>query len=69
MPIVPNKLLDLVFRTEAAKVIGVDPRTLSRKHLIYPPIGVIEVNRRKFPVYSRESLEETKEFYDKNGGI
>jgi hypothetical protein len=60
--------LELIFRTEAAKLIGVDPRTLSKKYILYPPIGVIEINRRKFPVYDRESLEEQKEFYS-NGGI
>jgi len=67
--LVPNKPLDLMFRTDAAKIIGVDPRTLSKKHLIYPPVGIIEINKRRFPVYARESLEENKEFYDKHGGI
>ena len=60
-------MLDLIFRPEAAKVIGLDPRTLSKKPILYPPVGIIEINRRQFPVYDRAELEMLKRLHSAVG--
>jgi hypothetical protein len=60
-------MLDLMLRPEAAKLIGLDIRTLSKRPILYPPIGIIEINRRQFPVYDRAELEMLRNLHTAAG--